>query len=61
MLETAYIFYDFDVKMNNDLWVSIVEAVHVAGFHVVANVCDMGGQNMSLWKQLCVTHEKSYC
>jgi len=55
------IFYAFDAKMKEDLWVSIVEAVHVAGFHVVANVCDMGGQNMSLWRQLHITPEKSYC
>ena len=40
------------MKICKDIYFRIVIAVEEAGYSTVATVCDMGGQNPLLWRQL---------
>ena len=54
------IFYNYDMKMTRKVLFDIVFALHQSGYQVVAIVSDMGGKNISLWKELEISPEKSY-
>lgn len=53
------IYYDFDRKMTESLLFSIINAVQSCGFDVVAMVCDLGGTNQGLLKELNISVQQS--
>ena len=55
------IMFMFDRAVNSDLLLSIISAAEAAGARVAAIVCDQGGSNRGLWKQLNVCHDGETC
>lgn len=51
------IYYDFDKPMKKKILKEIITEVENADFHVVAVVCNKGGINQGLWKELAVSHD----
>lgn len=54
------IFYNFDVTMTSELLNKIIYDLETCGIHIVAVACDMGGKNAKVWKELCVTKDKTF-
>lgn len=54
------IFFDYDCKMDKELFYKIIQEIENVGFHIVAAVCDMGGSNQGLLKQLDVSINKTW-
>lgn len=54
------IFYDFDCAMTIDILSRAIGAVEGVGFRVVAMVCDLGGSNRGLLKQLNISVTKPW-
>lgn len=51
------ILYAFDQAVTKTMLMRAISAVETAGGQVVSIVCDMGGSNMSLWKDLGIKHD----
>ena len=51
------VLFMFDQPVTRDLLESTIAAVEAAGTLVAAIVCDQGGSNRGLWKQLNVSHD----
>ena len=49
------IFFDFDQKMTKDLLYQLINAVHSCGFVIVEMVCDLGGTNQGLLRELNIS------
>lgn len=54
------IYYDFDCPMTKTILMSIIKAVYMAGYEVVAIVSDMGPTNMGLWRECGISVEKTH-
>lgn len=54
------IFYDFDQRMTKGILFSIIDALNVCGFQVSAIVCDLGGTNQGLLRELQITVTNSF-
>lgn len=52
------VMIDFDTKMTKSILLDIVEKLNVIGYTVVCCVCDCGGGNVGLWKELEVSYEQ---
>lgn len=46
------IYYDFDVTMSHDILLSIIQHLYDINYIVITVTCDMGPNNMKLWKDL---------
>jgi len=54
------IFYDFDCKMTKLILHKIINSIEPLGFHVVGMVCDLGGSNVGLFKELGISHTNTW-
>ncbi|KAJ8894294.1 hypothetical protein PR048_006909 [Dryococelus australis] len=52
------IFYDFDRNITKDKLFEVIKEVEESGFKVVAIASDMGGGNLSLWRNLQISTNK---
>jgi len=53
------VFYNFDMAMNKDILMNIIDELYEAGFMVVAITSDMG-LNMTIWKNLNIGLETHF-
>lgn len=53
------IFADFDCNMTKELLIKIITRLHEINFDVAAIVCDCGGTNQGLWRDLNVSQHNS--
>lgn len=49
------IYYQFDQKMTQTILFEIIKSIESCGFHVAATVCDLGGSNQGLLRELNIT------
>lgn len=54
------IFFDYDCSMSKKILMNIIEKVENANFNVVSVVCDLGGSNRGLLKELEISVQKSW-
>lgn len=54
------IYVDFDAKMTKNVMENIVTRLQNVGYPVVAIVCDCGGSNIGLWRDLGINLENVY-
>lgn len=54
------IYYNFDISMNQNILFTVIQALYEIGYIVVAITCDMGSNNMKLWKELHIGVENDY-
>jgi Transposase protein len=52
------IYYNFDTPMTKELYTTLVQKLHSAGFEVVANVCDSAAPNKKFFKTMGATVSK---
>ena len=54
------IYYNFDTPMTRTLLLHIIKTLYECDYTVVAIVCDMGSQNLGLWRELNINISKSF-
>lgn len=54
------VYIGFDQKMTKSLLFDVIKSVHEAEYTVVATVCDMGGGNQGLWRELGVNINRNW-
>jgi hypothetical protein len=54
------IYIDFDQKITSNILKDIISKLNAINYEVVACVCDCGGGNMGLWRDLEITFDKPW-
>lgn len=52
------VMIDFDTKMTKSILFNIIEELDMIGYKVICCVCDCGGGNLGLWKELEINYEQ---
>lgn len=54
------VYYNYDTQMTKQILTNIIGNLYEIGYNVVAIVSDMGPSNVGLWRDLCISMDRTH-